>query len=312
MLAENAYTFLFRLIRFLVRWVWRHLPESILSTTLFRTCGKRIHQVISHKDRESSGGYCRCTDTRFFRNMALLEVLRDLAVKKAVGTGLSIASIGCSTGAELYSLLWFVRSTRPDLEIKACGLDISKSVIAKASAGIFSKSDEELAYLSERDVAALFDNGGEVLRIKPFLSRGLKWLVADALDSGLSNILEPHDLVLANNFIGPFFEEKAEKCLLNISHIVKPNGYLVLFGMDLDLRTRWVKRQGYLPITDRIEQVHVGDRAMLDWPWTRWGLEPLDKGRADWQTRYAVVFQNPDPQIKPSDCPGNKPQVIHN
>jgi chemotaxis methyl-accepting protein methylase len=312
MLAVKVYTFLFRLSQFLVRWLWKHLPESILSTTLFRACGKRIHEVISRRDRKSVGGHCRCTDTRFFRNIALLEVLRDLAAKKAMGAGLSIASIGCSTGAELYSLLWFIRSTRPDLEIKACGLDVSKSVIAKASAGTFSKSDEELAYLSDMDVAALFDSGGEILRIKPFLSRGLKWLVADALDSGLSNILEPQDLVLANNFIGPFFEEKAEKCLFNISRIVKPSGYLVLFGMDLDLRARWVKHQGYLPITDRIEQVHVGDRAMLDWPWTRWGLEPLDKGHFDWQTRYAVVFQNPDLQIKSSDSSGNKPQVIHN
>jgi chemotaxis methyl-accepting protein methylase len=312
MLEVKAYTFLFRLSQFLVRWLWKHLPESILSTTLFRACGKRIHEVISRRDRKSVGGHCRCTDTRFFRNIALLEVLRDLAAKKAVGSGLSIASIGCSTGAELYSLLWFIRSTRPDLEIKACGLDVSKSVIAKASAGNYSKSDEELAYLSETDVTALFDSGGEVLRIKPFLSRGLKWLVADALDPGLSNILGPQDLVLANNFIGPFFEEKAEKCLINISRIVKPNGYLVLFGMDLDLRARWVKRQGYLPITDRIEQVHVGDRAMLDWPWTRWGLEPLDKGRADWQTRYAVVFRVPDHRIEHSNCPENKPAMIHN
>jgi chemotaxis methyl-accepting protein methylase len=312
MLAEKAYTFLFRLIRFLVRWVWKHLPESILSTTLFRACGKRIHEAISRKDRKSVGGHCRCTDTQFFRNTALLEVLRDLAARKARGNGLSIASIGCSTGAELYSLLWFIRCARPDLEIKACGLDVSESVIAKARAGIFSKSDKELAYLSETDVAALFDSEGEMLRIKPFLSRGLKWLVADALDPALSKILEPQDIVLANNFVGPFFEEKAEKCLLNISRVVKPNGYMVVFGMDLDLRTRWVKRQGYLPITDRIEQVHVGDRALLDWPWTRWGLEPLDKGCADWQTRYAVVFQVPDTQIEHSDCLENKPSLTHN
>ena len=291
----KAYPFLFRWIGIPVRWVWKQLPDSILSTTLFRACGTRIHEMISRRERQLLGGYCRCTFTRFFRNIPLLEVLRDLAARKAVGSGLSITSIGCSTGAELYSLLWYIRSARPDLEIKACGLDVSESVIAKASAGTFSRSDEELAYLSETDVAALFDGEGDVLKIKPFLGRGLRWLMADALDSGLSKILEPQDLVLANNFLGPFLEAEAEKCLLNISRVVKPEGYLVLFGVDLDLRARWVKRQGYLPITDRIEQVHAGDRSMLNWPWTRWGLEPLEKRRADWQTRYAVVFQNHAP-----------------
>ena len=304
MFEIKAYTFLLRPVRIFISWVWKHLPESILSTTLFRACGKKIHTVISRRDRESVGGYCRCTDTRFFRNIALLEVLRDLVIRKVDG-GLSIASIGCSTGAELYSLLWFIRRARPDLEINACGLDVSESVIAKASAGIFSKSDKELACLSETEVAALFDGEDEVLKIKPFLSRGLKWLVADALDPRLSKILEPQDFVLANNFLGPFFEDKAEKCLINISRIVKPNGYMAVFGMDLDLRTRWVKRQNYRPITDKIEQIHVGDRAMLDWPWTRWGLEPLDKGCTDWQTRYAVVFQAPDPQIEHSGMTHN-------
>jgi chemotaxis protein methyltransferase CheR len=312
MRPAKIYRILFRLIGIVVRSSWKQLPESIRSTTLCRACGRGMHKIIARMDRKLVNGYCQCNFTRFFRNVPLLEALRDLVSKRAVGNSLSIASIGCSTGAELYSLIWFILSACPDVEINACGLDVSEPVIAKARAGKFSRMDEELAYLSEKDIAALFDCKNEELVIKPYLSRGIKWLLADALDPALSKILERQDLVLANNFLGPFFKEDAEKCLLNISRVVKPNGYLVLFGVDLEVRTQWVKRQGFLPITNRVEQIHAGDRVMLDWPWTRWGLEPLDKGRADWQLRYAVIFQVPDQLIEHSNSSGNELSIIPN
>ena len=310
MLSSKTTSFVMRLVGVPVRWTWKHLPPTVLSTPPFRSLGKKIHATVSRRDRHLIGGYCHCHFTRFFRNVPLLEVLRDLAIQTAANGSFSVASIGCSTGAELYSLLWLIRCVQPDLEIKAWGVDLSETVIAKARAGVFSSTDEELAYLSATEVAALFDREGETLSIKPFLRRGVTWLAADALDPALPRMLEPQDLVLANNFLGPFMEAEAENCLRNLARIVKPNGYLVLFGADLDLRTRWVKCQGYLPLTERIEAVHTGDRVMLDWPWTRWGLEPLDKKRADWQTRYAVVFQVPAPQIPPADSSGNRTPVI--
>jgi chemotaxis protein methyltransferase CheR len=227
------------------------------------------------------------------RNVALLEVLRDLAARKPVGADLRVASVGCSTGAELYSLLWFVRSARPDLRIAACGLDVSQTAITKADAGVFSESDEELSWLSETQVAALFDKEGGVLKVKSSLRQGVSWLVADAMDPALSQILEPQDFLLANNFLGPLQDKEAEKCLCNLSRLVKPGGYLVVFGLDLDFRTCWMKSRSYMPVSERIEEVHLGDRAMLDWPWTRCGVEPLEKTRADWVTRYAAVFQVP-------------------
>ena len=92
---------------------------------------------------------------------------------------------------------------------------------------------------------------------------------------------------------GPLQDREAEKCLCNLARLGKPGGYLTVFGLDLDFRTRRMKSQGYIPVPSRIEEIHSGDRAMLDCPWTWWGLEPLDKTRADWQTRYAVVFQVP-------------------
>lgn len=276
-----------------IRWLWRRLPAALLLTRPFLVLGKIIHKTISQIDRAFGRYHCECTWTRFLRNQPLLEVLRDLAALYPAGSVLKVASVGCSTGAELYSLLWLIRSARPDLRIEASGIDISQSVIAKAEAGIFSRSDAELSWLSETEIASFFDEKSGRLMVKSFLRHNVSWRVADVMHPALPDILEPQDFLLANNFMGPFREKDAEKCLYNLSRLVKAGGYLVSSGLDTDLRTRWMKSQGYIPITTRVEEVHFGDRSMLDWPWKRWGVEPLEKTRTGWAARYAIVFQIP-------------------
>lgn len=283
------------IIRFFGRFllsIWNRIPPSVLTTRLFRALGKLIHQVAIRQDR-ISGTYFPCSFTRFFRNPPLFEVLRDIAVANAGQKSVSIASLGCSTGAELYSLLWLIHGSRPDMQVKACGVDFSPAAIEKANTGSFSRSDEELSWLSEEQIAALFDLRGGAFALKHFANQVVNWVVGDVLDPSLPDKLGTHDIVMANNFLGAFKKDVAERSLDNISRLVKPAGYLVLFGVDLNLRTQWVKRHGYEPVNQRIEQIHVGDPSMLNWPWTRWGLEPLDKRHADWPTRYAALFQAP-------------------
>ena len=39
-------------------------------------------------------------------------------------------------------------------------------------------------------------------------------------------------------------------------------------------------------------EIHDGDPLVrADWPWRWWGLEPLDRRRPDWETRYSAVFR---------------------
>jgi len=41
-----------------------------------------------------------------------------------------------------------------------------------------------------------------------------------------------------------------------------------------------------------LAEIHNGDPSVrADWPWQWWGLEPLNRRRQDWQTRYAAVFR---------------------
>lgn len=92
------------------------------------------------------------------------------------------------------------------------------------------------------------------------------------------------------NVLGPMQDALAETCLRNIVRLVAPSGYLVVNGVDLDLKTRVVHELKLRPVTDRIEEVHMADPTKRDWPWTRWGLEPFDWNRPDWAVRYASIY----------------------
>ncbi len=83
-----------------------------------------------------------------------------------------------------------------------------------------------------------------------------------------------------------------EACLRNIARLVKPDGYLFVSGIDIDVRARVAEDLGWTPVSDQTEQIHEGDQSLRDfWPWGYWTIEPINKGRADWRLRYAAVFQ---------------------
>ena len=116
---------------------WNALPQSVLSSWPFRKLGKLIHKAHVRWQLRVPG----LQITYFLRNEPLLEVLRDLALKLPSGRDWRIISVGCSTGAELYSLLWYLRSARPDLQISAVGVDILTPLSQRQEAGsIFAQT----------------------------------------------------------------------------------------------------------------------------------------------------------------------------
>jgi SAM-dependent methyltransferase len=103
--------------------------------------------------------------------------------------------------------------------------------------------------------------------------------------------------VVASNFLCHMARTDAEKCLRNIAQLVSPGGYLFVSGVDLDVRTKTALDLGWEPVRDLMVEIHNGDRSVrADWPWEWWGLEPLNRKRHDWQTRYAAVFRVTSPE----------------
>jgi hypothetical protein len=67
-------------------------------------------------------------------------------------------------------------------------------------------------------------------------------------------------------------------------------------GVDLDVRTNVAIDLEWEPVPELMAEIHDGDSLVrADWPWHWWGLEPLDRKRNDWQTRYASAFRVGEP-----------------
>jgi SAM-dependent methyltransferase len=184
------------------------------------------------------------------------------------------------------------------LKLIVHAVDISREVLEIAEEGTYSFTSPELVgepifeRLTEAEMQKMFDREGEHVRVQRWLKEGIVWHRGDAGDPELLRALGPQDIVVANNFLCHMKPADAERCLRLIARLVKPGGYLVVSGIDLDVRTKVARDLRWIPVADLLADIHDGDVAVRrDWPSRYWGLEPLDKRRTDWLTRYATVFQ---------------------
>jgi chemotaxis methyl-accepting protein methylase len=258
--------------------------------------------------------------TFFFRNRPELELLIRLLQTKPQSAALDLMVLGCSKGAEVYSFSYSIRRARPDLRFKLRALDIDPNVLELAKEGVYSlraRVPEKNTSLGTADtgadltvrtfgdqrtsvfermlsseVQAMFDCEGERASVKPQFREGITWHVGDAGDSKLVDVFGLQDIVVANRFLCHMQPEKAEASLRNLSHLVKPGGYLFVSGVDLGVRSKVARELGWTPVIELIKEIHEGDQSLRqDWPLEYWGLEPFDRRRNDWHIRYACVFQ---------------------
>ena len=234
--------------------------------------------------------------------------------QKPHGSSVNIAVLACSKGAEVFSILWAIRSARPDLKISMRAVDIAQDIIDFAAKGVYSHNgvdvvdaqrfehtgdvtwqDQSLSIfvrMAGEEVKAMFELEGDQARIKPWLKEGVTWLRGDASDPDFAGVLGPQDIVVANRFLCHMAPAAAEACLRNIARFVRPGGHLFVTGVDLDVRAKVARDMGWKPVTDKIREVHEGDVTLTEcWPMDYWGLEPFCANRSDWRIRYASVFQ---------------------
>jgi chemotaxis methyl-accepting protein methylase len=276
--------------------------------------------------------------TFFFRNRPELVLLIRLLNSMGSASDVNLTILGCSKGAEVYSVSYSIRSVRPDLNIRIHALDIDPGVVEFAKEGIYSlkgrapehpsnsgsvNPNDELATktfgdqrtsvferMSSEEVDAMFERNGDQARVKPRFRQGLSWQAGDAGDPKLVDVLGLQDIVVANRFLCHMRPAEAEPCLRNLANLVKPGGYLFVSGVDLEVRTKVVRELGWTPVTELINEIHEGDPSLRnDWPLQYWGLEPFDRRRRDCDLRYASVFQV-GVASSPTEIVGAKPESM--
>lgn len=273
--------------------LWNRLPSSFTSLGLMRSYGSFLNVLA-----RMQGVRAQAFSTYFLRNRPELELIRRLLEHKSRGDTLRVAVLGCSTGAEAYSVAWRIRSARPDLKIIFHAVDISKQAVELAKQGVYSLRSSELINtnifdrMTTAEIDQLFDRHGEVAAVKSWIKEGIQWHIADAGEAEILDVLGLQDMVIANNFLCHMDAYEAERSLRNIARLVRPDGYLFVSGIDLDVRTKVARELGWNPVRELLEETHDGDPSCRDcWPCHYGGLEPLNKKRLDWKIRYAAVFQ---------------------
>jgi chemotaxis methyl-accepting protein methylase len=295
--------------------VWKMLPSGFLSLRLVNWFGRFLHALA-----RIQGVRAQTYETLFLRNRPELDLIRNLVGERSVSDTVRVAVLGCSTGPEAYSIAWAIRTARPDLKLVMRAVDISKKAVDFARRGVYSLKAEagaqeihnhlargvwrlsrpgsELvgAEIFERmkpaEMNEFFDLDGDEAFVKSWIKDGIEWRVGDVKAPDILDAIGPQDLVVASNFLCDMEATEAERCLRNIARLVSPGGYLLVSGIDLDLRTKVASDLEWLPLQEMLDEIHEGDPSMRNaWPFHYGGLEPLDKRRADWRTRYAAVFQ---------------------
>jgi SAM-dependent methyltransferase len=286
------------------KWIWERLPSRVRDSHPVRSYGTWLHTLVCLRARRQ-----QFFGTFFLRNRPALELMRRLAAQKPHGSTLRIAVLGCSVGAEVYSILWTIRSVRPDLKVLLNAVDISKEILGFAENGIYTPHASQLIgasifeRLTKAEMVEMFDWESGQVRVKSWLREGIMWQLGDAADAKLISTLGPQDMVVASNFLCHMARTDSERCLRNIARLVGPGGYVFVSGVDLDVRTKTALDLGWEPIRELMVEIHDGDRSVrADWPWEWWGLEPLNRKRQDWQTRYAAAFRIGNPE-RPENTP---------
>ena len=143
--------------------IWKRLPSRVRNLYSLRSYGAWLHTLVCLRaSRQQYFG------TFFLRNRPALELMRRLAQQRAHGSTLRIAVLACSIGAEVYSILWTIRSARPDLKVLLYAVDISKEILSFAEKGIYAPNTSQLVG------ASIFERLTRRKRLKCLIGTGTR------------------------------------------------------------------------------------------------------------------------------------------
>jgi SAM-dependent methyltransferase len=291
--------------------MWNVLPSSITNLRPVQRYGNILNAVV-----RAQGVRSQAFSTYFLRNKPQLELIRRVLGRWAEGDTLSVTVLGCSTGAEAYSVAWTIRLARPDLQLIMHAVDISRQAVEFAQRGVYSFAASEITNtrvwdrMTPAQIEEMFTIEGDVATVKQWIKDGIDWRICDAVNPDIVDVLGTQDIVVANNFICHMGPSEAERCLRNIARLVGINGYLFVSGIDLDVRAKVASTLGWQPVQELLEEIHEGEPDMRRlWPFHYGGVEPLNKRRRDWKIRYAAAFQLGTGAIMVAPCGQSDPRV---
>jgi chemotaxis protein methyltransferase CheR len=160
---------------------------------------------------------CRITISRFWRDRAVFEALRD-EVLPALGPVVSAWSVGCASGEEPYSLVLAADAAQVDIEVLAT--DVDPVLLARARSACYPESS--LRDLPERLRSRAFEGGC----LKPKVRERVSFRLHDVRDDPPAG---PFDLVLCRNLAFTYFGGELQQAVaLRLRQSLRKGGVLVV------------------------------------------------------------------------------------
>jgi chemotaxis protein methyltransferase CheR len=262
-------------------------------TTIWRKMRHKLSLLTSDRENSSFTGFLRLP-TQF--DALTGPGIDSVLARRPRQTSLTITVIGCSNGAEAFTIASVLKQRRPGLRFQVHGYDIDPECVRKARSARYSEDDvlRNKAITSEF-VEGTFDRDGDVYAVKPEIAARVEFDAGDVLDRRLVDRAAGSDIVFAQNFLFHLTPGLARTALEHIVLIAGPGSALFLDGTDLDVRQRFVRKRRLTPLGYEIERIHEEARwaRAVGWPYCYWGLEPFRTYRRDAERRYATIFLIP-------------------
>lgn len=186
----------FRKVR---RQVCRRVSRRIAKLGLREADAYRGYLEGNEQEWDVVARLCRVTISRFWRDRAVFEALRD-EVLPELGPAVSAWSVGCASGEEPYSLVLAAAEAR--VEIHVVATDVDPVLLTRARRASYPESS--LRDLPADLRARAFEDG----RLRPEYREPVDFLRRDVRDNAPGG---PFDLALCRNLVFTYFADELQR-----------------------------------------------------------------------------------------------------
>jgi chemotaxis protein methyltransferase CheR len=169
-------------------------------------------------------------ETSFFRDVHPFDALRDVVLPEAAARGrVGVWSAAASTGQEAYSVAMLAADHFPSTPFTILGTDLSRDVLARADAGLFSQLEVNRG-LPASMLVRHFERSGAGWRVRPEIRRRVEFRQLNLARPWPA--LPRVDVVLLRNVL-IYFDAPAKRAVLaQVARVLAPGGVLFLGGAE--------------------------------------------------------------------------------
>jgi len=205
---------------------------------------------------------------------------------------LKITIVGCSTGAEAYSIASVLRERHPNLDFTVCAYDIDSECIKIAKNARYT---HQQVFSNEKTTANFINTTFDVEEgfhtVKSDIRKHVHFDLADALNTNLKEQIGTSDIVYAQHVLMHMKSQNAKKAFKNIYRLLNPKSALFIAGINLDVLQKLTRKNNLMPCGYKVEQIHNEVKSYSPgWPYVYHSVEPFMAVRKDWHRRYSTIF----------------------